>query len=123
MRKQYFFRESEQGLLAWDVDRLVDLSRDFPRIVVPLDQIGELDRLWAGDGEQPTWRSMVEHMHLIADADLSFPIIIAANGEIMDGRHRLAKAALQKLDAIVAVQFMVDPDPDYVGISPEDLPY
>jgi hypothetical protein len=41
----------------------------------------------------------------------------------MDGRHRLAKAALQKLDAIVAVQFEEDPEPDYVGVPPEDLPY
>ena len=94
-----------------------------PRILVPMDQIGELDRLWTGDDDPPTWRGLVEHMRLIADADLSFPIIISANGEIMDGRHRLAKAALQKLDAIVAVQFEEDPEPDYVGVPPEDLPY
>src|SRR6476646_1707727 len=27
VRKQYYFRESERGLLAWDVDRLCELSR------------------------------------------------------------------------------------------------
>jgi hypothetical protein len=30
MRKQYYFRSSPQALLAWDVDRLVLLSRDLP---------------------------------------------------------------------------------------------
>lgn len=28
MRKQYHFRRTERGLLAWDVDRLGELSRD-----------------------------------------------------------------------------------------------
>lgn len=30
IRAQYHFRASEQGLLAWDVRRLVRLSRDLP---------------------------------------------------------------------------------------------
>jgi hypothetical protein len=28
VRKQYHFRPSRDGLLAWDVDRLVELARD-----------------------------------------------------------------------------------------------
>ena len=123
MRKQYFFRESPRGLLAWDVDRLVELTSELPRILIPLQEIGEIDRVWAGDDGEATWRTMVEHMRLIADADMSFPIIIAANGEIMDGRHRIAKALLQNLDEIVAVRFEEDPEPDYVGLGPDELPY
>src|SRR5947207_6674039 len=30
VRKQYYFRPSTRGLLAWDVDRLVQLSRNPP---------------------------------------------------------------------------------------------
>lgn len=30
MRKQYYFRSSPTGLLAWDVDRLLQLSGEFP---------------------------------------------------------------------------------------------
>src|SRR5215207_3881541 len=43
MRKQYYFRPSPVGLLAWDVDRLVELSRKFSVRAVPLEEIQELD--------------------------------------------------------------------------------
>jgi len=62
-------------------------------------------------------------MRLIDDADLSFPIILAANGAVMDGMHRVAKAALQGRQAIEAIQFEEDPPPDHVGRGPHDLPY
>ena len=60
---------------------------------------------------------------MINEADLSFPIILAANGEVMDGRHRIAKAALEGRPTIGAVQFDTDPPADFVGRQPEDLPY
>jgi hypothetical protein len=123
MRKQYFFRASERGLLAWDVDRLVELSKHLPRRHVRLDTIPELDEPWCGDDERPTWRAMVEHIRLIEEADRSFPIILSSNGEVMDGRHRLAKALLQRRADIEAVQFVEDPEPDHVGLGPDALPY
>jgi hypothetical protein len=123
MRKQYYFRASDQGLLAWDVDRLIQLSASLPREVVPVNSIREVDEPWSGDGERPTWRAMVEHMRLIAEADLSFPIILSATEEVMDGRHRLARAMLENRSHIEAVRFPVDPEPDLVGRGPDDLPY
>src|SRR5262245_7861696 len=123
MRKQYYFRPSNRGLLAWDVDRLVALTAGFPRRFVPLSAIRELDEIWRGDDEKATWRGMVDHVKLIRDADLSFPIILSASGAVMDGRHRVAKALLENLDTIEAVQFVEDPEPDHVGRGPEDLPY
>ena len=123
VRKQYFFRPAPQGLLAWDVDRLVALSKDFPRKRVRIEDLGELDRPWSGDGEHQTWRELIAHLKLIEECDLSFPIILAANGEVMDGRHRIAKAALLGREAIECVQFAEDPQPDHIGKQPEDLPY
>ena len=41
----------------------------------------------------------------------------------MDGRHRVAKALLLGLEEIEAVQFEEDPQPDHVGLGPDDLPY
>jgi hypothetical protein len=123
VRKQYYFRPSERGLLAWDVDRLVALSSSLPRIQVPLSELKELDANCFGDDEPPTWRSMIEHLKLIEDADLSFPIILSANGSVMDGRHRIAKAAMLGLAAIDAVRFSEDPSPDYIGRAPSELPY
>jgi hypothetical protein len=123
MRKQYFFRPSDRGVLAWDVDRLIELSSQLPRRAVPLDQIRELDEPWHGEDEQPTWRAMLEHLRLIDTADLSFPIILSANGAVMDGMHRVVKAAWQGRGTIEAVQFADDPEPDHVGRGPADLPY
>lgn len=123
MRKQYFFRPSPEGLRAWDVDRLVHLTRDFPVRTVPLSQIRELDEPVFGEGEPPTWRSLVMHLRLVDEAELTYPIILAADGAVMDGRHRLAKALREGRPSIDAVQFPEDPPPDHVGCRPDELPY
>ena len=123
MRKQYYFRPSDRGLLAWDVDRLIKLSSRLSRKLIPLSQIQELDEEWSGDDERRTWRAMIEHIKLIEEAGLSFPIILSATGAVMDGMHRVAKAALEGRQEIEAVQFDENPEPDYVGFSPDELPY
>ena len=123
MRKQYYFRPSDRGLLSWDVDRLVELSQSLPRKCVPLSAIRELDEIWVSDDEPLTWRTIVAHMELIEAADLSFPIILSAAGAVMDGMHRVAKAVMEGREAIEAVQFDEDPAPDHVGLGPTELPY
>ena len=123
MRKQYYFQNSDRGILAWDVDHLIHLSGRLPRTRVPLGQIRELDERWSGEGEPSTWRSLLGHLALIEDADLSFPIILSAGGRVMDGMHRVAKAVSQGRSDIAAVQFEHDPPPDHVGLGPDDLPY
>jgi hypothetical protein len=122
VRKQYYFRPSPRGVLAWDVDRLVRLSSALPRKRVPLSAIRELDGELFGEEERPTWRALLEHMALVEQADLSFPIILSASGAVMDGMHRVAKAARLGRDEVEAVQFDEDPEPDHVGLGPKDLP-
>lgn len=123
VRKQYYFRRSSRGLLAWDIERLVQLSSTLPRKQIPLSNIRELEEVWYGDDELPTWRAMIEHMTLIDEADLSFPIILSSDGAVMDGMHRVAKAVREGRTEIGAVQFDHDPEPDHVGLGPKDLPY
>lgn len=67
VRAQYHFRASEQGLLAWDVRRLIRLSRNLPVQAVALGEIAELDRdHWYGHGDAtPTVRSVVAHCQLM----------------------------------------------------------
>ena len=123
MRKQYFFRASPRGLLAWDVDRLVELTRHFPVRAVPLEEISALDEPVFGDDEAPTWRSLVAHLQLLQAADLAYPIILAADGAVMDGRHRAARALWEGRRSVDAVRFREDPPPDHVGRHPDELPY
>jgi hypothetical protein len=99
------------------------LSSRLPRKRIPLSQVRELDEPWCGEGEPLTWRSLLEHVKLMDEADLSFPIILSASGAVMDGRHRIAKALREGRAEVEAVQFDEDPEPDHVGRAPNDLPY
>lgn len=124
MRGQYHFRNSPRGLLAWDVHRLVVLSRELETEFVPLTQIRELDEVyWSKDSGGMTCREVVDHTRLMEEADMAHPVILSSDGRVMDGMHRICKALLMKREAIEAVRFVVDPEPDYVGVDPDDLPY
>jgi len=124
VRKQYHFRPSEEGLQAWDVERLIERSRGLPRRRVRLDAIREIDEVyWFDAWQRPTCRKVLEHMKLIEEVDLSHPIILAADGRVMDGMHRVARALLEGHETIEAIQFETDPEPDHVGKSPSELPY
>jgi hypothetical protein len=124
MRKQYHFRPGPNGLRAWDVDRLVALASDLPVIPISLSAIRELDEpYWYGHGDAPTCRSIAEHARLINEADESFPIILSSDGRVMDGMHRVVKAVMRGREAVPAKRFTTDPEPDYVGVEPDALPY
>ena len=125
MRKQYHFWPGEDGLDAWDVDRLVRLTADLPIREVPLETITDVDTDYWFDGsaEVATVRKVVEHVRLIQDVDPSFPIILGVDGRVMDGMHRIARALLDGRTSILAVQFEVHPEPDFRNCRPDELPY
>lgn len=125
MRKQYHFWPGASGLDAWDVDRLIRMSADLPVHQVAVDSITEIDSdYWFGAGsEAMTVRKVVEHVRLVLDVDMSFPIILGEDGRVMDGMHRIARALLEGRRSLPAVQFRVHPEPDYRDCDPKDLPY
>jgi hypothetical protein len=125
VRKQYHFWPGGHALDAWDVDRLIRLSRALPVEQVVVDDIAEIDSVyWFDDREQsPTVRRVVEHARLMQDVDLSHPIILGADGRVMDGMHRVARALLEGRATVAAVRFTKNPEPDYHDCWPEDLPY
>ena len=125
MRKQYHFRTSANGFYAWDVDRLVLLASDYIPQKVPLNEIAEIDEaFWfSGPGDVATCRLIARHAKLIEQADLSYPIIMCSNRRVMDGMHRVLKALNAGSKTINAVIFEEDPEPDYVDVLPDELPY
>lgn len=125
IRPQYFFRQSDRGLLAWDVRRLIELSREFPIEQVSLAEVAELDEAcwYEHDGASPTCRSLLEHMRLIDEVDTSYPIILDQDGRVMDGMHRVCRALRDGNEQVPAVRFRKTPEPDYVRINPDELPY
>jgi hypothetical protein len=125
MRTQYHFRQSPQGLRAWSVHRLVEISSPPAARTRTLSAIRELDEpYWSGESTKSiTCRQIVEHARLIRDCGFAFPVILSSDGRVMDGMHRICKALFEGLSDIEAVRLIQDPEPDYVGLLPDDLPY
>lgn len=125
MRQQYHFRDSSQGLLSWDVFRLIELSKDLDVFELPLNKIKELDEAFWYDlgGAKPACKNIIEHAKLINQANLDYPIILCHQGRVMDGMHRVGKAILLNRKSIKAVQFEFYVEPDYIGLSESQLPY
>ena len=124
LRQQYHFRESDKGLLAWDVLKLIELSKEFEVVQVPLSEIRELKEVyWFGLGAIPITEDIAEHAKLIFEADISYPVILCPEGRVMDGMHRVCKALIEAHDTIPAVRFNKLHEPDYIGKQPDELPY
>jgi hypothetical protein len=116
-------RLTSKGRYVWFVERLWHLARALPVRQIPIDQIAEFDHnCWFGPTSFPTCRAVAEHTRRILEADLRYPIILSAEGYLMDGGHRIAKAYLLKWNEISAVQFPLDPEPDYILTPDVPLP-
>ena len=104
---------------------MIKLASELPVRLVALASIDEInENRWYSHGATiPTCKSIVGHCLLIQSADLSYPIILDSNGRVMDGMHRVCKALMEGRPHVLAVQFQLDPDPDFMNRGPESLPY
>ena len=116
-KRPYVSSRPEDGnpLRYWYIDELIEQSRDLRVVEVNIHELGELDRVaWYGAAAHHgrlTVRQVVDHMKKIMDADLSCPIILSAEGKLLDGFHRLAKAYHLGMDTLPARRFPSDPQP------------
>lgn len=112
-------------MLIWDIHRLVELSSNLQVKEVSLEEIAEIDEnyWYINDGHIPTCRSIASHIKLMNETDLQYPIILCQDGRVMDGMHRVLKALLQGSKKIKSVRFNVNPEPDYIDVDENDLPY
>lgn len=94
------------GRHTWSVPRLFELIKNLKVMDVPVEHLNMYYKY-----EKITLREMVMHMKAVNDADLSYPIILDEDGELMDGRHRLMKAMLTGADTIKVVRFEENPYP------------
>lgn len=92
---------------------------------IALSDIAELDqRYWFSEvGDEPTPRTIAEHLKMVEAADTAYPILLDAEGRLMDGMHRAVKRLSQGHSDIWATRFNSTPAPDFVGVSADDLPY
>jgi hypothetical protein len=124
LRQQYHLRRRGSGFDAWDVNRLIALSRDLRPETVRIEDLPDVDEpYWFQGDDVPTCRAIAKHMMLTQAVDLSFPILLCAQGRVMDGMHRIVKALLEGRSHIEAKRFETTPAPDFTGVQPDDLPY
>jgi hypothetical protein len=86
-----------------------------PVVSVSIEALQELDRVsWYGGDKHAgrlTVRQFVAHARRIDEADLEQPILLSAEGKMLDGFHRLAKALKIGRTHLPAKRFLTDPDP------------
>ena len=124
VRRHFFYRPRPDDDLfdTWDVGRLVESASALPVEEVNVSEIDEV--YWVGaDGAPPSVRIIVEHLRLVRDADLDYPILLSTEGRVLDGMHRVARALIDGLPTIRARRFVVDPPADHVAIRLGDLPH
>jgi hypothetical protein len=115
--EEHGYTESDkENIYYWKVSALWKLTENLPLEQIPLDSFD-----WISDSFQcnslsdpPLWRDIGDHAKRILAADLQYPIIINAAGDIMDGMHRILKCYVFGLPSVNAVRFKTDPPPDRV---------
>jgi hypothetical protein len=97
----------------WWTETLWAEADGLPVTSAPIDDIAEFDaNCWFGN-TPPTCREVAEHARRIEAADLSQPVILNADGGLMDGGHRIARAWLDGRTEVDAVRFQIDPAPEW----------
>lgn len=111
-QKHSTIRDGKQ--LVWYTENLWIQASDLSPFEIDVSSIKELDEdCWFGQ-KKPTLREIARHCKKINNASLKYPIILNADGSLMDGGHRLCKAILEGRKTIKAVQFPSMPEPDEI---------
>lgn len=92
----------------WSVARLIDDAKALPVFDVPLAALNLSDEIWKG----ADMRMLAFHVKKCMEADLKYPILIAWDGSIADGRHRILKAIATGRRTIPARRMTWKPEPD-----------
>lgn len=101
------------GKSEWSISRLVELSKNFPVIEIPLDHLNVYFLY-----NEVSLREIVMHVKAVLESDLDFPIILDEDGGILDGKHRVMKAILNGESTIKAVRFEENPSPCRIDSKP-----
>lgn len=90
-----------------NVSKLIELAKDLPVFDI------QIAGMWLGGQTfEPTGciYGMVEHLKRVMTVDITQPIILGADGHIMDGNHRVMRALLDGRTHIPAKRFVVQPE-------------
>lgn len=99
----------------WSVASLVESAKGLEPFDLPLCAI------YIGSGvfnPVTSAKELAEHVMRVNSVDTSHPVILDAEGFIMDGWHRVVRALVEGRETIEAVRFVETPPPHFV--EPKD---
>ncbi len=109
-----YIEGDEHNLYYWKATTLWKSAENLPVEHMPLDSFD-----WTNENFQcgalsspPLWRDIGDHTKRILAADLQYPVILNAQGNVMDGMHRILKCYAFGLPTVKAVRFTSNPPPD-----------
>lgn len=101
------------GNKLWYVSTLVELAKTMPIEMRKIEDIRAVKlNLPLLKDHGVTHLEIAYHMKVSMNANMDYPIILARDGRIMDGHHRVIKALAFGIPEVKVVQFKVDPEPD-----------
>ncbi len=115
MSTEYHNRVIDGRRASWRVARLRAQAAGLPVEEVAVASISEFDDVyWFDQEHRPTCRAVVEHAQRIAAADLDDPILLSADGWVVDGMHRVARAVMEGVAELPGRRLTAYPEPDDV---------
>ena len=103
-----------EGRAYWLTERLWEAAEGLPVRRVAIADIAEFEQdCWFVGRNVPSCRAVAEHARRIMAADLTHPIILSSDGQLMDGGHRIAKAWLAGRDRDRRGALRGRPSPEY----------
>lgn len=113
------------GKSTWDVRDLWEAASRLPSSLVPILELPGFEDLlgsyiWSKHEEWTkalTIAEILEHSDRVANADLTYPIILTPDGHIADGYHRVVKAIRKGHSSILAIR--LGKMPEAVTCMPE----
>lgn len=93
----------------YNIEAAIFAARDLPVFEMRIDQM----YLSYCAPSKDTLMSFCQHVRMVNEADLSFPILLNENGAIINGKHRLAKTVVLGLPTIKYQKFETDPTSCY----------
>ena len=99
---------SEGVCYRWKVETLIEAAQNIECCDFDVFQVNLKHCFWFE--EIPNVEQVLQHFKQVQNTDLSHPIILAPDGTILDGIHRIVKARLDGKKTLKAVRFETLPE-------------
>lgn len=99
------------NIFVYDSSEIYRLALSAPINMVKPTDFDLTKMFWFANLEQASVFEVLEHFRRIMAVSVEDPIVLAPDGSVLDGLHRIARAVLDNRSSIPARQLLVEPEP------------